>query len=487
MRRHVKSAFTCRLKAAVKTTRQNFGRSRTLTVAVFSLALVGCANLSVQTLFSHYSAALQSTHALAKQGEWNAALASLPDTPDSPILDGMERGRVAMLAGDQVVSEEALQTADAAAVEQQRAAVIQLSEGLNQVGSLLSNDNMLTYSPPDYELGFLHLYLMLDYLQKNDLEGALVEVRRANRVQEEARKLRESELEQTKNSVKQNGISDNVGAILSRYPDAGKMLSSVQNGYLFYLSGLLYEAERNLNGAFIDYNRALAVEPDNAFVAKAAMRVAFKQGRQSELKLLEKQYGKYKKPSRSQAQLVIINEQGVVNARDAWRLPLWLFDSRGNPVSYSVSLPYYRSTSSAPQKALTIDGNAVIPAQLTDVNAMAQQSLNEAMPAIAVRQVLRVVAKNEVRKSLAEQDESGVGNLVASIFNALSDQPDTRSWQTLPQTAGVYSGFYAAGQHAVTADGKTINVTLNPGQTTLLWLSRQGGNVVHWQGNLGGI
>ncbi|WP_407332937.1 COG3014 family protein [Enterovibrio sp. 27052020O] len=458
-----------------------------LLVGLLSVGIVGCANLSVQGLFSHYSAALQQTHSLAAKGEFVQALETLPESVDGDLLDGMERGRLAFLAGDIAQSAAGFEKADRAAKEQQQQAVIQVSEGFNQAGALLTNDNMLTYLPADYELGFLHLYRMLGYLQQGDLTAALVEARRANQVQEEARKLRESELKNATVSAQKNGISDNVGAVLSRYPDAGAMLGAVQNGYLFYLSALLYEAEGNLNSAFIDYSRALAVAPDNQFVAKGAMRVAFKQGRKNDLDLLEQRFGKYQRPLNSQAQLVVINEQGIVNARQAWRLPIWFYDRHGNLESYSLALPYYTSFSARPQTSFRIDGSDVVPEALVNVNAMAQQALNEAMPAMSVRQILRVVAKNEMRKSLSETDESGVGNVVANIFNVLSEQPDTRSWQTLPESVGVYSEMLSAGQHVITVDGQSIEVALQPGKTTLLWQSRQGGKVIHWQGILGGI
>ncbi|WP_028024064.1 COG3014 family protein [Enterovibrio calviensis] len=474
---------------ALAMTRRAFSQChrKNIAVGLISLGLIGCANLSVQGLFSHYSAALKPSHLLATQGQYEQALDALPESVDGDLLDGMERGRLALLAGDNVVSKEGFDQADVAAVEQQKQAVIQVSEGFNQAGALLSNDNILTYTPPDYELGFLHLYLMLGYLQDGDLTAALVESRRANRVQEEARKIRDAELRNASKSAKTNGISDNVGAILSRYPDAGDKLGAVQNGYLFYLSALLYEAEGNLNGAFIDYSRALTVAPDNQYIADATMRVAFKQGRHSELDLLEKRYGDYRRPLRSQSQLVVINEQGVVNARQDWRLPIWLTDSDGYLETYSLALPYYTFFSAKPQQSIGIDGMTVTPSALVNVNAMAQHALSEAMPAMSVRQILRLVAKNEMRKSLSKNDESGVGNLVANIFNVLTEQPDTRSWQTLPESAGVFAGVYSGNQHVVTVDGQSIDVTLESGKTTLLWLSRQGGNVVHWQGILGDI
>ncbi len=199
---------------------------------------------------------------LQQGGNYTQAIEALPESPAGDILDGMERGRVNFVAEQYTDSFAALQRADMAVKEQQRQASIQLSEGLNQAGALLTNDNMITYQPADYELGFMHLYLALNYIQQKDLEGALVEVRRANQVQEAARKLREAELGQAAQEAQRNELSQNLGAVLARYPDAGgEKLANVQNGYLFYLSGILYEADGDLNSAYIDYKRALAVAP----------------------------------------------------------------------------------------------------------------------------------------------------------------------------------------------------------------------------------
>lgn len=62
-----------------------------------------------------------------------------------------------------------------------------MSSTATSVGSLAVNDNLNEYEPADYELGFLHLYLGLNYVRNNDLDGALVEMRRANQVQEAAK------------------------------------------------------------------------------------------------------------------------------------------------------------------------------------------------------------------------------------------------------------------------------------------------------------
>ena len=56
----------------------------------------------------------------------------------------------------------------------------------------------MVYRAPDYERTMLHHYLALNYLQRGDAEGALVEVRRANQVQEQALKRRADEVRKAK-------------------------------------------------------------------------------------------------------------------------------------------------------------------------------------------------------------------------------------------------------------------------------------------------
>nr|WP_269808627.1 hypothetical protein [Enterovibrio nigricans] len=451
------------------------------------VGLVGCANMSVQGLFSHYSAGMSESRSLAQQGAFSEAIDALPLGAGGNVLDEMERSRLALMAGDQAQMHDALNLADLAAKEQASQAVIQVSEGFNQVGALATNDNALTYVAPSYELGFLHLYRVRSYLEKGDLQGALVEVRRAKQIQEDAKKLREKELTLAEESASEHGISDNVGAILSRYPQSSDLLGAVQNAYLFYLSALLYEAEGNENSAFIDYNRALAVVPNNHYVADAAMRVAAKQGRKSELKLLERKYGDYAAPAKGSAKLVVLVEDGFVDARLGWRLPFWVTDSNGNVESHTLALPYYAQSRGTQPESFSLDGKRVRLDALADVNAMARHALNEAMPGMVVRQILRVLAKNELHKSISKNDESGLGSLLTSVYNAVSEQPDTRSWQTLPARASLYSVYIRPGKHELSIDGKTITVNLTPERTTLLWLSMASGEVVDWQGTLGGV
>lgn len=182
----------------------------------------GCANLSAGNLFSHYSDQNQEVYQAVVAGNYANAEQLQSSDVGGEILGNFEKGRISFLAKDYPTSLKALEESDRAVRVQQDRATISVSETATSVGSLAVNDNLNEYQPADYELGFLHLYLGLNYLQKNDLEGALVEVRRANQVQEAARKAREKELKSAEKDLKNQGMSANLGSVLASYPDAGK-------------------------------------------------------------------------------------------------------------------------------------------------------------------------------------------------------------------------------------------------------------------------
>ncbi|WP_235869556.1 hypothetical protein [Veronia nyctiphanis] len=162
-----------------------------------------------------------------------------------------------------------------------------------------------------------------------------------------------------------------------------------------------------------------------------------------------------------------------------------MVDSNGNYVTYTLSLPYFEDMYSPSQQTLMLDGTTITPTLLADVTLMAKSALGENITEMAIRQLLRVVAKDKLRKELARNDTSGVTNLLANVYNTVTEQADTRSWQTLPDTVGIYSKYLSEGKHNVDIGGHTINVPVKAGRTSVVWLSRQGQSVAYWQGILG--
>lgn len=453
-----------------------------------SLTLTACANLSAGNLFSHYSAQNQDIYQEVERGDYqNAELELVDSEVGGPILSNMEKGRVSFLAANYPNSFSAFQLSDEAYKTLAERATVSVSEGANQVGSLATNDNLTTYNPADYELGYLHLYLGLNYLQKNDLQGALVEMRRANQVQEQAKKNRESELQDAQQQMVSSGVKPNLGSIISQYPDAGKTLQAIQNGYLLYLSATLFEADNQLNDAYIDYKRALAVTPNNREVIDSTIRVAKKLGMRQDLTSLIKQYGDTKAVPRGQGQLIVIDERGVVAQRGSWRLSLPIWDSSGHSKIYSVALPVYKNVKPQKFTPLQLNNQPLTASLLADTNLMAVNDLSERIPAMVLKQGLRLYTKDQLRHQAAKVDSSGVSELVANIWNMVTEQPDTRSWQTLP--AQVYSSSVNlhSGQYTIEAGAKQFTIEIKENRRTFVWLSRQGNAVTMWYKQLGVI
>lgn len=450
-----------------------------------SLALSACANLSAGNLFSHYSAQNGELHQLVKSGDYQQAEAALPDYVAGDILDNFESGRVYFLNQQYPESKEALGLSDRAVRVQQDQATVSVTQSAMSLSALAVNDNLNTYQPADYELGFLHLYLGLNYLKQNDLEGALIEMRRANQVQEQARKDREKDLESAQNQMEQQGLTPNLGSVLSNYPDAGKTLQAVQSGYLLYLSALLYEADNDLNSAYVDYRRALAVMPDNQQVIDGTKRVAKRLGMREDLVKLEQRYGKASYLEGGKGRVIVIDERGVVEALQGWKQALPLYDSRGDGAWYSIALPYYPQVQSEAFSPITLNNNHLSGSLLTDVNLMAQRDLSERMPSIVIRQALRVWAKDQLRKEAAKGDD--VGNLLFNVWNTLTEQPDTRSWLTLPGEIYSASAVVEPGEQKMKINGQDYTFNVEAGRTALVWLSRQGESSTIWHKQLGNI
>ncbi|MCG9683209.1 hypothetical protein L1D31_11560 [Vibrio sp. Isolate23] len=457
-----------------------------LAFVIFSFAaLSACANFSAGNLFSHYSAQNDEVYQSVKAGQYQKAEEALPENVAGDILDNFERGRVYLLNQQYADSKSAFEASDQAVRVQLDKATISVTGTATSIGALAVNDNLDIYTSADYELGFLHLYLGLNYLKNNSLEGALIEMRRANQVQEQARKDRERELESAQQDLQAQGLTSNLGSILSSYPDAGETLQAVQNGYLLYLSALLYEADNSLNDAYVDYRRALAVMPDNAEIIDGAKRVAKRLGMNEDLVQLEKYYGEARYLSDDEARVIVLEEQGIVEAMRGWKQSLPLYDGRGNGALYSIALPYYPQPVSQSFTPVQLNNNKLRSDLLTDVNLMAQRDLSERMPMIIIRQALRVWAKDELRKSAAQDDE--LGNALLNIWNTLTEQPDTRSWITLPGEIRSSSAVVKPGKQVIHVAGQEYQFDVEAGRTALVWVSRQGGSATIWHKQLGKI
>ncbi|WP_342057998.1 COG3014 family protein [Aeromonas sp. OTU364] len=454
------------------------------------LLLGGCAS-RWQDLFVSYSDQMVPLRNQLLLGHAAEALPKVREsTPgdDTYVLDLLEKGRIAWLAGQDGVSKQGFAAADSRLAWEDSQAQYRLSHGLDQAGSLLTNDQTMAYRAPDYERTMLHHYLALNYLQRGDAEGALVEVRRANQVQERALKARADEVRKAKEESEEaeadTATEGEMRQLMSRgAPDLDRLIGQVKNGfqnaYTFYFSGVLYEAAGELNDAWVDYQRGYQIAPDNRSLQDALLRLARLRGSVDELKETEKRVGRKAPPlARDQGQLVVLFEDGLIPARREIFLPLPISTSSGDFRTFTVAVPYYdnRASDTGPL-TVSVDKRVEQTSELVRLEALAAKDLQERLPGMLTRQALRLVAKEQLRRSAAKEG-GDVGNILVGIFNTLSERADTRSWLTLPAEASSWQGMVPAGEVQLRLGAgsamRTLPLTVHAGRTTLVWVQRLG-------------
>ncbi|WP_412705254.1 hypothetical protein Aerorivi_02907 [Aeromonas rivipollensis] len=450
------------------------------------LLLGGCAS-RWQDLFVSYSDQMVPLRNQLLLGHAAEALPKVREsTPgdDTYVLDQLEKGRIAWLAGQDAISKQGFAAADSRLAWEDNQARYRLSQGLAQAGSLLTNDQTMAYRTPDYERTMLHHYLALNYLQRGDAEGALVEVRRANQVQERALKARADEVRKAKEKSEESEAEGEMRQLMSRgAPELDRLIGRVKNGfqnaYTFYFSGVLYEAAGDLNDAWVDYQRGYQIAPDNQSLQDALLRLARLRGSSDELKETEKKVGrKAPPPAKDQGQLVVLFEDGLIPARREIFLPLPISTSSGDFRTFTVAAPYYdnRASDTGPL-TVSVGKQAGRTSSLVRLESLAAKDLQERLPGMLTRQALRLVAKEQLRRSAAKEG-GDVGNILVGIFNTLSERADTRSWLTLPAEASSWQGMVPAGEVQLQLGAgsamRTLPLTVHAGRTTLVWVQRLG-------------
>ncbi len=458
--------------------------STSVVVTVLITVLSGCASLQFADIFQGYSSQMKPVKAAQRQGEFVKAQSILEQrsaSNGSYVLSLLERARLQFLASDFQASQKTFAQAYVLIEQQRNKAKIQISKGIEKLGAVVSNDNAISYQVPYYEQGMLHSYQALNYLFQHDFEGALVEIRRANLVQENALKAYQDEIYKAESELANSGMSS--GSLDGTYPSMAESIGEVKNGFqnafTFYLSGILYEASGELNDAYIDYKRAIEIYPENHYLQQDVLRLATKLGMQDDLDEFEQRFGSYQsEKSESEGQVVILFEQDIVNSKQDVGLNLPIGRSNRGLKFFSFSLPVYRGT--LPQHSnLTVSnaGESYESNELVRIQSLAAKDLQDQLPSLLTRQVVRVVAKEQMRQKLS-REAGDVGNILASIYNIASERADTRSWSTLPDEVDIVRMSVPTGkqllQVQVHGQMQNIEVNVQPNRITLINFSAIG-------------
>jgi hypothetical protein len=454
------------------------------------LSMSGCTSIQFKDLFSGYAKQMEKVRVAQLSGNFTQAetlVDDLSSAQNNYSLSLLEKGRLHFLANDWQASKDAFNLAYVKIEEENAKAKIRLGRGLANATAMVSNDNVIAYDVPAYEQSMLHSYQALNYLYLGSLENALVEIRRANLVQENALAENAKQLQDAEDKFNQN-------ALKQPYPsmDAmiGKLKNGFQNAYTFYLSGILYEAANQPNDAYIDYKRALEIYPDNRFLQQDVLRLATQLHMLDDLALFTAKFGPYKTADNAatNGDVVVILEYGVVNYKEELSLNLPIFTRRNDMRFFSFSLPVYQGAlASSKTLSVNVADHTYQSQEIVRLQSLASKQLQEQLPALVTRQALRVVAKEQLRSSMSKEG-GDVGNILAGLYNLASEHADTRSWLTLPDGVQILRLSLPAGQHNLSLEygikRDDIKIEVKSNRITMINLSSIGSDQRHKISNL---
>ena len=329
----------------------------------------------------------------------------------------------------------------------------------NEALALLTNPMAKPYLPEDFEVVMINFYQSMNYIALGNWDEALVECRRAN--------------------LKLNDLNDKYKDHKNRYQ---------KDAFIHLLMGLIYDAQKDYNNAFIAYRNAYEIyekeftENFNVFVPEQLkwdiLRTAHKTGFQEEVLFYEDKFQlKYDSQIMNDGSLVFFWLNGLGPVKAEWSLTFakqdgevgfinFVNDEMGMNYAYDlntlsatersrlsdlsithIAFPKYTSRPPVYQSAnLMLNDSIGIPLQLTeDINAIAYKVLQDRMFRDLGNSLLRIALKKSI-ENIARNEDKNIGFLIG-LVNTATEKADTRNWQTLPYSISYCRVKLPPGEH----------------------------------------
>ena len=412
-----------------------------------SLWLVGCGGHEARTL---------KMRTALDMGNAKAAIAAVDEEldVDSPKkLPADIKGDNAILVLDrasiqQGLSEFPLSQRDFEAADKAIDMLDLAHNAGDSIGEYVFSGSSGRYQAPPYEKLMINTLNMLNYLERRDLGGAKVEARRLAVMQ----KYYRDKLERPENPVL------GLGSMLAGF--AYEQSGETEEALRYYDDALAFTGFRTLGES----------------VRRLAARGQYRSPRITAL-LTE---GSKDPVSDDTGEVLFVVGHGRVPHKVANRLPiglvLTLFASSLSPNDREAAnrlaaqglVTWVNFPSLAPGRgkyetpSCTLDGSAVTLDEAVDVDAAVREEWKNIEGKIIVSAITRLIARFAVGQgNQAAAGKDSVVGLVASLGAQATltvlDEPDTRSWETLPARVAVARVRLPVGQHRVTLDARGWN------------------------------
>ncbi|MDR2634264.1 MAG: hypothetical protein LBC51_11695 [Treponema sp.] len=314
-----------------------------------------------------------------------------------------------------------------------------------EIGSYLLNDKTREYDGEDYEDIYINVFNALNYYHKQQLEDALVEIRRMNN------KLRflASKYGELKTNLQQKALAE--GGEVPPNPESPVQFSD--SALARYLGMLFYRGIGNYDDARIDGD---------------SLKVAFANAPSVYAYPLPPSLDEELRVPAGKARLNVIGFSGLspVKTEETLRIPI------PGPRYIKIALPVMESRPSQVQRIEVVfeDGTRFDLALLEDMEAVARETFKEKVNLIYLKSVIRATIKGVTSSALgaaADNTEGGTSLLFSAlslgtqVFAEASEQADLRLSRYFPAKAYVGGitldpGTYAFTTYYYGANGKRL-------------------------------
>jgi len=387
---------------------------------VATKASVPCAAACLAALAAcaTFSDTIQSTERSLAQQQPKIALTEYekhpPSGPDK-VLHLMNKGMLLRMAGDYADSTRALEQTKPL---MQELSAVSVSE---QALSVAVNDATKSFVGADFEQVAVRTYLALNYLEQGQLDAARVEALQ-------------------------------VDVLLREKTESSPDSPYAEDAFARYLTGIIYEDEREWSDAMIAYRKAYEAYQKqlNSFSVAVPeslkhdlIRLADRMGLREEARRYRQEFGIKETPS-----VAALLERGeIILTVHAGLAPVKRERSATmvNPASgrmLRISLPQYRSRAQPFGYArVSAESVSATTSRVENIDAIAVKTLEAEMPVITARAIARMAVKDTMAKAASSSGNSGSNSaaagagllgLAVNIAAVLTERADTRSWFTLP-------------------------------------------------------
>jgi hypothetical protein len=409
-----------------------------LPALLLAATLCGCAT------FRSYNAELNHTLSLAAAGKVDAAINLLERTNrhgKKDLLYYFELGELERLRNRYDESRKAWMEADALVQAWESAATINPEKLISNVTSVLINDKGQSYEGHDYEKIMLTTRLALDHLARGDFETARVDIKRTHERETVVAGLREKELHKTEEEARKRGVQTGFKE-LNGYPvqsidnpEVNALRNSYQSAFSHYLAGFVYEALGEPSLAAAGYRKAIELQPNKPLLEQALEGLDARVG--------TRDFG--------YTDVLFVVESGTAPARISQQFSL-PFPHQNRMLIVPVSLPVIMPAQPDYMPAeLHIQGEHPIDVvAITSIDLMARKALQEEMPRILLRGMIRSTAKAVAQSQAGKNDETGLIALAMVVGSLITESADERGWRSLPAQIAIARARMPSGERAIT-------------------------------------